>query len=450
MDKKQQAVLALVAVGALLGLALWAIIPPATKIPQGLDLRGGLSVIIIATPGTNTAQALVTDQMSQAELVIRNRVDKLGIAESSVQKQGTNALLVQIPGIRNPQQALKTIGTVGQLQFRQSFSSVPAGVPVTLTAQETTVPDRQYTASKGRTGNVYVLGPALLKGDALSGAQVGVNSQNNSPQVDMTFNADGAKKFGDITTKLVGKNLAIVLDNVVQSAPVVEGPITDGRAVITGRFTFDEAKQLALVLQTGALPVAMSISRSQIVGPTLGQDSLRQGVLAAALGLLIVAIYMAFFYRGLGVLSWLSLAVFMTLLLGTLTALGNYLGAWSLTLPGVAGIVFSIGSAADSSILLFERFKEEVRGGKTVRTAVHAGFRHALGTVIDADLVAFITALVIYIFAIGPVKGFAFTLMLGMALDLVTLTLFTRSVLVLLVDSRVLRSKALVGVKAEA
>jgi len=436
LDRKQQAILALVAIAALVAAALFIIIPPQQKIPEGLDIKGGLSVILTAKPTTGTT--LLVGQMDQALLVINNRVNKLGIADSSVQKQGATALLVQIPGIKDPQKALETIGRVGQLQFREVFT----GPDATKTAGRVALPDRE--------GAKIVVGPVLLTGGSLSGAQVGVDQQTNAPEVNMTFNQKGAQVFGDLTRRLVGRQFAIVLDGIVQSAPVVQEPILDGRARITGKFGFDEAKQLALVLQTGALPVNLEISDSRIVGPTLGQDSLRQGLLAAAVGFAIVLIFMGFFYRGLGVLSWLSLSIFMVLFIGTLTALGQYLNAWSLTLPSVAGIVFSIGSAADSSILVFERFKEEVRAGKTVRTAVSHGFRHALGTMIDADLVAFITALFIYIFAIGPVRGFAFTLMLGMVIDLITLTLFTRSMLILMSDTRALRSRALVGVRAEA
>lgn len=436
MERKQQAILALVGVTALLLAAVWLIVPPDKKIPQGLDIRGGLSVILTARPETGTA--LVVAQMDQAEFVIRNRVDRLGIADASVQKQGANALLVQIPGVKDPQQALDTIGKTGQLEFREVFE----GADATRQPGVRLLPDRD--------GNKLPVGPALIKGDTLQDARIGIDPQTNSPEVNMTFNDAGAKTFGELTRRLVNKQFAIVLDGVIQSAPVVQEPILDGRARITGKFTMEEAKQLALVLQTGALPVTLDISDSRVVGPTLGRDSLRQGLLAAVVGLGLVAVYMALFYRGFGILSWFTLAIYMTLFIGVLTALGRYLGAWSVTLPGIAGIVFSIGSAADSSILVFERFKDEVRAGKTTRIAAQAGFRHALGTVLDADLVAFITALFIYIFAIGPVRGFAFTLMLGLVVDLFVLTTWTRSMLILLSDTRALKSKALVGIESEA
>lgn len=435
MDKKQQAILALVSVAALIAGALFLIIPPDRKVPQGLDIRGGLSVILTARPETGTA--LRPEQMEQADLIIGQRVDRLGIAEASVQRQGANALLVQIPGIKDPQQALATIGKTGQLEFREVFT----GPDATKTPNTVVLKDRD--------GAPLVVGPALLKGDTLTDARIGVDTDTNSPEVNMTFNAEGTKKFGELTTRLVGKQFAIVLDGVIQSAPVVQEPITDGRARITGKFTFDEAKQLAVVLQTGSLPVTLEVSDSRVVGPTLGRDSLMQGLAAALVGLAVVMVYMALFYRGLGVLSWVTLTVFTILFIGTLTGLGQLpQHLWSLTLPSIAGIVFSIGSAADSSVLVFERFKEELRAGKTPRTAAQAGFRHALGTVLDADLVTFITALFIYLFAIGPVRGFAFTLMLGLAVDLLVLTLWTRSTLTLLSDTRLLRSKALVGVKA--
>jgi protein-export membrane protein SecD len=473
LDRKQQAILAMIAIVALVIGALWLVIPPQKNIPEGLDIRGGLSVILTAHPETGTV--LAPDQMTQAQLVINNRVNGLGIADASVQQQGASALLVQIPGIKDPQLALQTIGKTGQLEFRMvlgkgdpqadalvstptasdiatKYAEAKLAVPslVTFKVSETTAAPVFNSANPGRPQEWYVLGPALIKGDQLSDARVGFDQTTNKPEVDMTFKPAGADAFAKLTQKLVQKQFAIVLDGVIQSAPTVQEPILDGKARISGSFTIDQAKRLALVLQTGALPVTMEISNSSVVGPTLGQDSLNQGLLAGVAGIIVVMLYMAFFYRGLGVLSWFSLIIFMILLMGTLTGLGRFLGAWALTLPGIAGIVFSIGSAADSSILVFERFKEEVRAGKTVRTAVLAGFKHALGTVIDADLVAIITAAFIYIFAIGPVKGFAFTLILGMVLDLVTLTLFTRSALILMSDTRALRSKALVGVKAEA
>lgn len=450
MDRKQQAILAVMGIVALVAGALLLIIPPDKKIPQGLDIRGGLSVILTAKPDTGTA--LRPEQMDQADLVIKNRVDKLGIAETSVQRQGANALLVQVPGIKDDQQAVQVIGQTGQLEFREVIDTFPAGQEATAGPKQALIPDREYVKSDGQRGERLLCGPAELKGDTLTDARIGIDPDTNAFEVNITFNADGTKRFGELTNRLVGKPFAIVLDGVVQSAPVVQEAITAGRARITGQFTADEAKQLSVVLQTGSLPVSLEISDSRLVGPTLGKDSLNRGLTAALVGLAIVMIYMALFYRGLGVLSWFTLAVYMVVFLGVLTALGTIPDTpmWSLTLPSIAGIVFSIGSAADSSILVFERFKEEILSGKTPRTAAQAGFRHALGTVLDADLVTFITALFIYLFAIGPVRGFAFTLMLGLAVDLVVLTLWTRSVLILLSDTRALRSKMLVGVAPEA
>jgi preprotein translocase subunit SecD/SecD/SecF fusion protein len=270
--------------------------------------------------------------------------------------------------------------------------------------------------------------------------------QTGEISVSVTFNSEGSQKWAEITGARVGQPIAIVLDGTVESAPVVRERITGGETQISGDFSVEEAKRLKTVLETGALPVTLTFSESRVVGPTLGQDSLRAGVLAALIGLGLVAIYMALYYRGLGVISWVSLFCFSSIFLGVLSLLS--LGGWfALSLPGIAGIVLTIGLAADSSILIFERFKEEVSLGKTYRSAAKSGTRHAIMTSLDADLVTFVSALVLFVVAIGPVRGFALTLMIGITIDLTVAVLFTRTAVVMLAESVIPKAPGLFGVK---
>lgn len=417
MDPKQGNALALAAV-ALLVIGSWFLFwPPAEKITQGLDIQGGLSVILTAQE--TSATAVTNEVMERAELIIRNRVDRLGASEATIQRQGADSILVQLPGVKNAQEALDALGTTGQLEIRDVTSVDTSGNPV--------------------------LGDVLLTGDVITGATIGTDNLGKL-SVDVTFNADGTAKWAEITSARVGKQIAIVLDGTIQSAPQVIEPILGGNTSITGDFTPEEAKKLRTVLETGALPVTLTFSESRVVGPTLGQDSLRQGVAAATIGLLVVAVYMAIYYRGLGVVSWFSLLSFASIFIGVLAVLSRF-GAFALSLPGIAGMVLTIGLAADSSILIFERFKEEVRLGKTYRSAAKSGTRHAVLTSLDADLVTFVSALTLFLVAIGPVKGFALTLMIGITVDLTVAFLFTRTTVILLAESVVAKMPALFGVK---
>lgn len=430
MDQKQQNVL-LLAIAAVLVVASWVLLwPPAEKITQGLDLQGGLSVILTAQETTSTP--ITAAVMDRAELIVRNRVDRLGVREASIQRQGNDSLLVQIPGISNAQEALAVLGSTGQLEFVDVASITDTATVAAITAGEENVklPEGSYEP--------------FLTGEVVRSAAVSQDPTTGRIEVNITMDTEGAQAWGAFTTANVGKFVAIVLDGTVQSAPVVNEPITDGQTAISGNFTAETAKQLKTVLETGALPVTLVFSESRVVGPTLGQDSLRQGVLAALVGLALVAVYVVAFYRGLGVLTVGALVTFASLFMGVL-ALLSQLGFFALTLPGIAGIVLTIGLAADSSILILERFKEEVRMGKTIRSAANSGSRHGMLTSIDADLVTLVSAAVLYLVAIGPVRGFALTLMIGIVCDIVMMVLFKRPVLVLLAESVIGKAPAFWG-----
>ncbi len=434
MDPRQRNALMLVVVVVLVAVAWWLFWPPATKINQALDIKGGLSVILTAQPATGQPVPSA-DQMERAETIITNRVNGLGVSEASVQLQGSDSLLVQLPGVKDAEEALTALGSVGQLEFVEVAS-------ITDTAA--------VSALQANTDNVK-LEPGtyepFMTGEVITNASVGTGQQNEIV-VNLTMNQEGVRTWADTTTRLAATQaqVAIVLDGIVQSAPSVREPILTGDTEISGAFTPDEAKRLAAVLEAGALPVDLTPSDTRVVGPTLGQESLRQGLLAAIAGLLMVAVFMAMYYRGFGVLSWFSLMIFASLFLGVLALLSRA-GAFALSLPGIAGMVLSIGLAADSSILMLERFKEEVRMGKTYRSAAKSGTKHAIWTSVDADLVTFVSALVIYLVAIGPVRGFAFTLMLGITIDLTVAILFTRSMVVILAESAVPKMPALFGLK---
>jgi len=343
---------------------------------------------------------------------------------------------VQIPGISNAQEALAVLGSTGQLEFVDVASITDSATVAALTAGEDNVklPEGSYQP--------------FLTGEVVRSAAVSQNPTTGLIEVNLSMDTEGTRKWGEYTTASVGKLVAIVLDGTVQSAPRVNEPITDGQTAISGSFTAETAKQLQTVLETGALPVTLEFSESRVVGPTLGQDSLRQGVLAALIGLALVAAYVVVFYRGLGLLTVGALVTFASFFMGIL-ALLSQLGFFALTLPGIAGIVLTIGLAADSSILILERFKEEVRLGKTVRSAASSGSQHGMMTSIDADLVTLVSALVLYLVAIGPVRGFALTLMIGIVCDIIMMVLFKRPILIWLGESVIRKAPAFWGVPKE-
>ncbi len=428
MDPKTRNVVALVTIIALVAVSWWLFWPLDTKITQGLDIKGGVQVILTAKPIGNAV--LDESSMSRTEAILTERVNGLGVSEASVQRQGNDSLIVQLPGIKNSEEALSALGSTGRLDFVDLRS---------IATSENLVYGVKVPAESYDTSAVIVAGSSVKSAGATIDAQ-------NQPAVSVDFDKTGADAWGTYTTQNVGQYIVILLDNVVQSVAQIREPITDGSTQISGSFTAEEAKRLSAVLQAGALPVELTPSSTLIVGPTLGGESLKQGLLAGLLGLGLVALFMLVYYRGFGVLSWLSLSMYLSLLFGVVALLSR-LGAYALTLPGIAGLVLTVGLAADSSILIFERFKEEVRMGKTYRTAAKSGTRHAIGTSIDADLVTFVSALVLFLVAIGPVKGFALTLMLGIMCDLTVAILFTRTLVVLLAENVIPKAPWLFGLK---
>jgi len=430
MDLRQRNILLLGITGVLVVASLALFWPPGKRVTQGLDIRGGLSVILTAD-STSTVSAA---DMERAELIVRNRVDSLGVREATIQRQGNESLLVQIPGIKNAQEALAVLGSTGQLEFVDVRSITDTTTVAALAAADKDVKLKEGTYTP------------FMTGDVVRNAAVQQNPNTGEIEVTLSMNSEGTKTWAEYTAANIGKQVAIVLDGTVQSAPVVQSAIPDGQTAISGNFTADTAKQLKTVLETGSLPVTLKFSESRVVGPTLGQDSLRQGLYALAIGMLLVALYMLIIYRGLGVIAVSAMAVFAILFLGILAALSRF-GLFSLTLPGIAGVVLTVGMAADSSVLILERFKEEVGMGKTIRSAANSGSWHGVMTSVDADLVTLVSGLALYVVAIGPVKGFAFTLMIGVACDFAMMLMYKRPLIMLLSESAIPKAPAFWGIR---
>ena len=358
---------------------------------------------------------------------IRNRVDQFGVAEPSIVQQGDNRILVQLPGVQDPERAKALIGKTALLEFKLVDDSVD-----TEAAARGSVPESDEVLFQRRVDKqtkmeqkipYVVRKKALLTGRDLATARVSIDQNTSEPYVSVEFNAAGARAFADLTEANVGKRLAIVLDGNVHSAPVIREKIPSGRAQITGGFTTAEATDLAIVLRAGALPAPVKVLEERTVGPSLGADSIRKGLLSTLTAALAVVLFMLTYYRLSGLIADLALALNLVILMAAMAALHA-----TLTLPGIAGVVLTIGMAVDTNILIFERIREELRAGKTVRGAIDAGFARAFRTVIDTHVTVLVSAAILYQFGTGPVKGFAVSLAIGILASLFTAVFFTRLV----------------------
>ncbi len=379
----------------------------------------------------------------QALETIRNRVDQFGVAEPVIHRQGTNEIVVQLPGYKDPKRAVELIGKTAQLEFRlvDDESPVAAELPAyVLPGEEQELIEKfkdkipkddiilfQRVVNR-QTGEVrkkpYLLKKEiLLTGDLLSEARVAIDQRFNEPYVSLTFNKTGAKIFEEVTGKYVQKRLAIILDNNVYSAPVIRERISGGSAQITGSFSMEEARDLAIVLRAGALPAPVKLLQNITVGPSLGRDSIEAGKKAGIIAILLVTLFMAFYYKLSGLIADFAMVLNVILLLGAMAFLNA-----TLTMPGIAGIVLAVGMAVDSNVLMFERMREELRAGKTPRAAVDSGYDKAFITIVDSHVTTLITAAVLFQFGTGPIKGFAVTLSLGVAINLFTALVGTKTV----------------------
>ncbi|ACV21778.1 bifunctional preprotein translocase subunit SecD/SecF [Slackia heliotrinireducens] len=447
----------LVVVTAVLVIASIAMfMPPQERINQALDLQGGLSVVLSAE--SNDGSEVTAEQMETSRSIIESRVNLLGASEAVVQLQGDNQILVQIPGLSDTEEALETIGKTGKLEFARLDSFTDQDV---VNAIQTGAYLSQETVTD-EAGNVFVTGegtPSLevepgtyepiVTGENINRVTVGRESETSQfYAVDLNLDSEGTKAFAEASADLVEDHgqIVIILDGVVQSAPAVQSEIPDGNVAITGNYSLAEAQSLVTVLESGSLPVSFEYQTAQTVGPTLGQGALRSGVIVALIGLLLVMLYLLFFYKGLGFITAAAMAVFACLYLGILALLSHF-NLFSLSLAGIAGVVLTIGMAADSSILTLERFREEIRLGRSVRAASITGVRHGIMTSIDADLVTLVSALALFFLAAASVKGFGLTLALGIFCDILMMLLFKAPLIRLLAPKAIAKNPGFWGVK---
>jgi preprotein translocase subunit SecD len=363
--------------------------------------------------------------IEQALEIIRNRVDQFGVSEPEITLQGTDQILVQLPGVRDPQRAINLIGQTALLEFKllDEEGNVDEALKGNIPPGDIILYQKSVDPQTGAVRKIpYLLKEkTLMTGEFIKDARVAIDSQFHDPYVALEFTDIGAKLFEQITAANVKKRLAIVLDNTVYSAPVIQERIAGGRAQITGRFTADEAKDLAIVLRAGSLPAPVKILEQRSVGPSLGEDSIRKGIISIIISAIVVVLFMVFYYRASGLIADLALILNVVLVLAVLAALRA-----TLTLPGIAGLVLSIGMAVDANILVHERIKEELRWGKTIRAAIDQGYHRAFTTIIDSNLTTVIAAIFLYQFGTGPVKGFAVTLFWGITANVFTAVFVTR------------------------
>lgn len=378
--------------------------PLSNSIKQGLDLQGGTHVVLQAV---DTPELKVDDDaVNRSVKIIERRVNELGLTEPVIQRQGKDRIIVELPGVKDPEKAIAMLGRTAMLQFKDESGKV------------------------------------VLTGSDLKDAKAQV-SQGNQAVVGLEFSDEGGKKFADLTARNVGKKIAIELDGEVLTAPVVQEAITGGHAQISGSRNVEEAEHLAILLRSGSLPVKIEVLENRTVGPTLGQDSKDKSIKAFSIGIVGVFVFMLLFYRLAGVVADIALLLYVMLLLLVM----RYLGA-TLTLPGIAGIILSVGMAVDANVLIFERFKEEVKKGKTLRSAMDSGFSRAIVTILDSNLTTIMAAAVLFYLGTGPIKGFAVTLALGTLLSMFTAVTVTKFLLRFLIYSNITKSPFLFGARA--
>jgi preprotein translocase subunit SecD len=396
----------------------------------GLDLRGGVSVAL------KPAHPVSKDILNQAKNIITNRVDALGVAEPDIALQGSD-IVVQLPGVKDSQRALKLIGETAQLTFRPVVESngqqeifAPTNgkcvAPAALAAGQAVFP----LQTESNPTQCFVVGPKLLDGTIIHSATAAL-SNTGQWLVNFTTTSAGSSAFDAMAAKEYQHYVAIVLDNVIESAPQINATAFHGSGQITGSFTQDQAKNLALVLSYGSLPVKLVQQSVQTVSATLGASSLRAGLIAGVGGLLFVLLYIILYYRALGLVAFAGLALTGAFIWPVISYMGHTAN-FALTLAGVTGVIVSIGINVDSYIVYFERLKDEIRSGKTVRSSVDRGFARAFRTIVVADAVSFIGAVLLYLLSVGPVRGFAFMLGLSTLVDVFTSYFFTRPLVILM------------------
>jgi len=376
-----------------------------------------------ATNGTirmTVPQAAITDRIrqtiEQSIQIVEKRVNELGTVEPVIQRQGTDRILVQVPGLQDPTRLKELLGKTAKMEFRMVDEAVPPDAAV-----QGRIPPDDELLPEVNGQKLVIKKQVLVSGGDLSDAQTAFDQRTSEPVVSFKFNSSGARKFAQATTENVGQRFAIVLDNQVISAPVIREPIIGGQGQISGSFTVQSANDLAILLRAGALPAPLTVIEERTVGPGLGQDSIEKGELAAYVGSILVVVFMLVTYRLFGLFANIAVAINVAMIFGVLSLLNA-----TLTLPGIAGIVLTVGIAVDSNVLIYERIREEIRGGRNAISAIDAGFKRALATILDSNITTFIAAAVLFYIGTGPVRGFAVTLGIGILTTVFTAFTLTR------------------------
>ena len=393
------------------------------EIESGSDKEKGLPLrLVLSARAANEVMKLATDQALET---IRNRVDQFGVSEPDIRPQQDHRILMQLPGIKDPNRAMELIGKTALLEFKlvDEENSLEQALQGNVPPGSEILYQMTVDPKEGRRKKIpYLLKKrTLLTGEYLTDARVQIDTQYSEPYVSLSFNARGARLFERITGENVEKRLAIVLDDHVYSAPVIRDRISGGKAQIEGRFNMDEAKDLAIVLRAGSLPAPVNILEERTVGPSLGRDSIEKGFQSMIVGGVVVIVFMIVYYGLSGVIANMALLLNIVFIMAGLASLKA-----TLTLPGIAGIILTIGMAVDANVLIFEQIREELRLGKPPRAAIEGGYAKALVTILDANVTTFIAALVLLQFGTGPVKGFAVTLGIGIVASFFTAVFVTR------------------------
>lgn len=418
---------------------------PKRMLNLGLDLRGGSSLLLELDVSKLSAKEPLNEAMARAVEIIRNRIDQYGLAETQITRQGDKWIMVQLPGVSNPQRAEELIGKTAMLEFRIVKNDTTAAEKA-LEKIETTekpfddngllipeiaklVPEGYQIMRNKDGGYSVVTDNAPVTGADLENARVVMMGENGYPEVSFSFNAEGSRKFGQLTGANIGKQLAIVLDNTVQSAPVVQSRITkDGR--ISGTFTPEEARSLAIVLKAGALPAPVKVIEKKTIGPTLGEDSIKSGLSASFYALVVILLFMMIYYKAAGFISDIALLLNFVFTV----AIMSYFSA-TLTLPGIAGMILSLAMAIDANVLIIERMREEKLLGKPVYEIINLGYDKAWSAIFDSNITTIIVGACLLQFGTGPVKGFAVTLIIGLTVSLFTAVFVTRAIYELILTS---------------
>ncbi|OIO75206.1 MAG: protein-export membrane protein SecD [Elusimicrobia bacterium CG1_02_37_114] len=419
-------------------------------IPLGLDLRGGTHLLLEIDDTKLMKDEKISNALDRTKEVIRNRIDQYGVTEPLIAQQGEKWIVVQLPGIKDPERAKELIGKTALLEFRlvdlkERFTNIAQKVremnlefdSILTSSSVLKLVPTGYVLLPGKDKSGFYLAKSSpeITGGYLVDARVETGGEFGMPYVGLEFNRDGANMFARITEANIGNNLAIVLDGVVQSAPVIRSRIPDGKAIIEGRFSDEEAKFLANVLRSGALPVPVSIIEERTVGPSLGRDSINAGIKSSIIGFLLVVVFMIFYYRIPGVISDIALLMNFIILCGALAMFHA-----TLTLPGIAGIILTLGMAVDANVLILERIRDELGLNKTVRVAIDLGYSRALSAIIDSNITTLIAALFLFQFGTGPIKGFAVTLSLGILISMFTAIFVTKVSYEYLFDKKILKT----------